>query len=228
MKRIAMISGFLLLIFGLTSPLTAQSWISKKSLNGEGLLVKQEMDIEGFTAIGLGIQAEVYLKQGNNYQVEIEAQQNIIDALEKEVDDEQWDISFPNNLRVRNYKKVTIWITMPTLTDVAIGGSGKIIGETPFKGLGDLEISIGGSGMIQLAGDAKDAELNIAGSGTIQTEDLKVNNVEISIAGSGKTYIHVDDGNMDVSVAGSGKVYYKGKARVSTSIAGSGSVKSID
>ena len=228
MKRISILTGLCFFLIGLLNPLAAQSWGNKKTIRGEGNLVKQTIDLAGFTAIALGIQADVYLTQGDDYRIEIEAQQNIIDALEKEVDDDQWNISFGNDVRVRDYEKATIWITMPTLSEVAIGGSGSITGETPFKGLGDIEISIGGSGDITLAGDAKDAELNIAGSGTIKAEDLKVDNVEISIAGSGKTYIHVDDGAMEVSIAGSGKVYYKGKASVSTSIAGSGSVRSIE
>lgn len=228
MKRIGILTGLCFFLLGLLHPLAAQSWGSKKTINGEGSLVKQPIDLDGFTAIGLGLQADVYLTQGDDYRVEIEAQQNIIDALEKEVENDQWNIGFGNNVRVRNYKKATIWITMPTLSGVAIGGSGNITGETPFKNMGDLKIAIGGSGDIKLAGDAKDVKLNIAGSGTIKAEDLKVANVKINIAGSGKTYIHVDDGDMNVSIAGSGKVFYKGSARIKTSIAGSGSVSSIE
>lgn len=206
----------------------AQNWRGKKTLNGEGPLVKKTLDIDNFESIGLGLQATVYLTQGNNYKVEIEAQQNIIDELNKEVKNGSWSIGFDENYRVNNYKRATVWITMPTIESMAIGGSGDIIGETPFKNLGDLKISIGGSGNITFAGDAEDLKLSIAGSGKIKAEDLKVDNAKVSIAGSGTTYLHVDNGDLDVSIAGSGKVYYKGKAGIKTSIAGSGSVSSIE
>lgn len=228
MKPLLQILSMLLLTAGLTTSLTAQSWGNKTTINGEGPMVKERLNVEGFTSIGLGMQATVYLTQGSSYSVEIEAQKNIIDALKKEVDDDSWNIGFEDNIRVRNYKKATIWITMPTLQDVAIGGSGEIYGKTPFRNLGNMKISIAGSGEIELAGDAKDTKLSIAGSGTIKAKDLKVASAKISIAGSGNTYIFVDDGDLDVSVAGSGKVFYKGRASIKTSIAGSGSVSTID
>lgn len=230
MKSFLQILFIAVLGLGLAAaPLSAQSWSKKKTLNGEGPMVKERLNIDGFTSIGLGMQATVYLTQGKEYSVQIEAQKNIIDALKKEVKDDSWNIGFDNNMRVRNYKKAKVWITMPTLEDVAIGGSGEIYGETPFLDLGNLKISIGGSGEIALAGDAKDVKLNIAGSGTIKTADLKATNAKVSIAGSGKTYIHIiNDGDLNVSVAGSGKVFYKGDAKVKTSIAGSGSVSTIE
>lgn len=208
--------------------LDAQSWRGKKTLNGEGPLVKKTLNVDDFDAIGLGLRATVYLTQGNEYKVEIEAQQNIIDELNTEVERDSWNIGFDNHIRPKNYKEATIWITMPTLTSVSIGGSGDIIGETPFNNLGDLSISIGGSGNISLAGDAEDLKMSIAGSGKIKAEDLKVDNAKVSIAGSGTTYIHVDNGDLNVSIAGSGKVFYKGRAGIKTSIAGSGSVSSME
>lgn len=228
MKRIGIVLGLCYLMIAMTCPLAAQSWINKKTISGKGELVKQKIELDEFTGIGLGIKAVVYLTQGKNYSIEIEAQQNIIDALKKEVKDDQWNISFEDKLRVRNYQQATIWITLPTLTKLAIGGTGEIIGKTPFQNLGNLELSIGGSGDIQLAGAAKNVTMSIAGSGTIRTDALKVAKATISIAGSGKAYVHLDDGDLDVSVAGSGKVFYKGKARVAAKIAGSGTVKSME
>lgn len=206
----------------------AQNWRGKKTLNGEGPLVKKTLDVNNFESIGVGLRATVYLRQGSDYKVEIEAQQNIIDELNKDVKGGSWDIGFDEDIRVKEYKKATLWITMPTIESMAIGGSGDIIGETPFNNLGDLSISIGGSGNISFSGNAKDLKMSIAGSGKIKAEDLKVDNAKVSIAGSGTTYIHVDNGDLNVSIAGSGKVFYKGKAGIKTSIAGSGSVSSID
>ena len=204
----------------------AQKW-RKKSINGEGPLVKKTLDVSGFESVGLGLNATVYITKGNNYKVEIEAQENIINELNTDVKDDSWSIGFDRDINARNYKKATVWITMPTVKNLAIGGTGEIIGKTPFNNLGDMKFSIGGSGEIEFAGSAKNVKLSIAGNGTIKAEDLKVDNAKVSIAGSGTSYIHVDDGDLDVSIAGSGKVYYKGKAGIKTSIAGSGKVTSM-
>lgn len=219
---------FILSIALLPTGADAQKWRSKKTINGEGPLVKKTLDVDNFESIGVGLRATVYLTQGSSYKVEIEAQQNIIDELNRDIRDGSWNIGFEDNVRARDYKKATVWITMPTIESMSIGGSGDIIGETPFNNLGDLSISIGGSGNVSFAGDAEDLKMSIAGSGKIKAEDLKVDNAKVSIAGSGTTYIHVDDGDLNVSIAGSGKVFYKGKAGIKTSIAGSGSVSSIE
>lgn len=215
---------FCLLLTGVS--LQGQRW-GKKTITGEGPLVKKTLAVKDFDSFGLGMNATVYVKQGRNFRVEIEAQKNIIDALELEVEDGAWNAGFGDDTKARNYKKAKIWITMPTVRSLAIGGTGEIIGESEFKDLGDLKLSIAGSGEIDFSGDAKDGKLSIAGSGTIRGENLKMDNAKVNIAGSGKTYLHMNNGDLKVSIAGSGDVYYKGKANVSSSIAGSGRVKSM-
>jgi len=209
-----------------TTSLHAQKW-NKKSITGQGALVKQTLSVDDFQSIGVGLNATVYLTQGSRYKVEIEAQKNIIDALKKEVKDGSWNIGFGDKVNAKNYKKAKIWITMPTVRSLSIGGSGEIIGQTAFNNLDDLKLSIAGSGEIDLKGDAKACKLNIAGSGKINAKNLEMASAKVSIAGSGTTYVHVKGGELNVSIAGSGSVFYNGSAKIKTSIAGSGSVQSL-
>ena len=228
MKAIKFLTLFTVCLLLLPTTSEAQRWGKKRSISGEGPLVKKTLDIDGFTNIGLGLSGTLYLTQGNTYKVEIEAQQNIIDELNKEVKNDGWSIGFENGVNAKNYKKVTVWVTLPNVGKASIAGSGAIYSKGAFNNLGDLKLSIAGSGNIEFMGDADFVELNIAGSGKIDARDLKAADAKVSIAGSGTSYIHVDNGDLKVSVAGSGNVYYKGKASIKTSIAGSGKVASIE
>ena len=228
MRIVKVVSLLLVGLFLIPATSHAQMWGKRKTITGQGALVKKTLSVSDFEKVGLGLNATLYVTQGNSYKVEIEAQENIINELNKEVEDGSWNIGFGDKVNARDYKKAKVWITMPTVKALSIGGSGEIIGQTPFTNLGDLKLSIAGSGDIEFAGDADDVKLNIAGSGTIKAEDLRVDNAKVSIAGSGTSYIHVNNGDLDVSIAGSGKVYYKGKAGIKTSIAGSGKVSSIE
>lgn len=108
---------------------------------------------------------------------------------------------------------------------------------------GDLELGLGGSGMIR-AGTSRSLEANVGGSGSIAagpTGNLKAavggsGNVdvasangrgELSIGGSGG--VNVRQGRMDklsVAIGGSGDVRYGGATRdLDVAIAGSGSVR---
>lgn len=195
-------------------------------VSGQGPVVKQEFQLDAFRSIGLGVAAEVYLTPGATQKVVVEGQQNIIDLLKKEVEKGSWNIGFPNNTRVRNYQTLKVYITLPKVEGLSIGGSGKIITQQPFAGLDKLDFSIGGSGTIEFAGSANALDISIGGSGNVKGEKLKVGECRVSIGGSGSAYVEVDD-KLDVSIAGSGNVYYGGRPKVNSAIAGSGKVRSM-
>ena len=182
---------------------SAQNW-KKGSISGEGPVVKKELNIESFTSLGLGVNADVYITKGAQ-KVTIEAQQNIIDNIKRNVKGDSWSIEHDKN--VKKHEKITLWISMPTVESLAIGGSGAIISKDAFNGLNNLEFSIAGSGKIEFSGSA--------------------DKLEVSIAGSGNCSIDVDN-DLEVSIAGSGDVRYKGSPKISSSIAGSGNVRSMN
>lgn len=214
----AAIAAFLLAL-----PLQAQS--SWKTITGEGPVVKEELSLDDFHSIGLGIAGTVYITPGKTRKVVVEAQKNLIDNLKREVRNGSWNIGFHNN--VRHSSDVKIYITLPTVQALSIGGSGKIIATEPFYHLGDLSFSIGGSGNIEFSGEAKALKVSIGGSGHVKAGNLRVESSKVSIGGSGSCYVEVGD-RLDVSIAGSGSVHYKGRPKVNSSISGSGKVRTME
>ncbi len=221
MKALSFATG-LLAIF-LCSAASAQNWAN--SITGEGPVVKQELSLAEFQSVGLGISGTVYLTPGKTQKVTVEGQKNLIDNLKKEVKNGSWNIAFVKNVRGKSDMK--IYITLPTVKNLAIGGSGKIIANEAFHNLGDLKFSIGGSGNIEFAGTANSLEVSIGGSGSVKAGNLKVQNSKVSIGGSGNCYVEVGE-QLDVSIGGSGSVHYKGRPRIKSSVAGSGKVMSME
>ncbi len=203
-----------------TFSLSAQ-WGS--GIKGEGNRVSKMLDIDQISGIGLALPADVYLIYGKKQKVEIKAQKNIIDNIEKDVRSGVWSIKFKKN--VQNMDPVDIYITLSEFDKLSIAGSGSIVGKDPFQ-LEDLKVSIAGSGDIELEGVAADLEISIAGSGGVELKDLKAKKCKVSIAGSGDCEINVEE-DLAVKIAGSGDVKYKGKPSVKSSIAGSGDVNSF-
>ena len=185
----------------------AQWWGS--SIRGEGKRVTKTLNLDKFTGIGVAIGAEVHLRQGNQQKVEIKAQQNIIDLIDKEVRSGKWQIRLEKGTNLRRHDGIDIYITLPMIDELSIAGSGSIVGETDFTNIDDLEISIAGSGDVDLNGAGEDLEVSIAGSGDVDLAGFKVEDCEVSIAGSGDCEINVS-GILEVSIAGSGDVKYKG------------------
>ena len=238
MKITKSIAAFLIISLLSVSQTFAQD------IYGEGATVTEKIDLETITGIGLGISADVFVKQGSTQEITIKGQKNIIDNIKKEVRGGSWNIEFEKH--VKKHNDIKIYITLSTLKDVSIGGSGSIIGQGKFTNLGDLNLSIGGSGDIEINADAKDIScniggsgemklsgtgdelsINIGGSGDIDAFDLSVKRCSVSTAGSGDVNVNVSD-ELDVSMVGSGDVTYKGNPKVHSSIVGSGDVERAD
>jgi len=210
-------------------------------IEGEGPVVTKTIELNEFHHLGLGISADVILTQGSKQEVRIKAQQNIIDNIKTKVKGNSWSIDFDEN--AKDYKNITIYITLPTLESIAIGGSGNISTTNKFDnsdrmdisigGSGDVSldltskkvnISIGGSGKVDLDGKGESMNISIGGSGDVAAFNFEVNNCDVSSAGSGKIDVNVSD-KLDVSLVGSGDVRYKGNPKVKSSIVGSGDVE---
>jgi Putative auto-transporter adhesin, head GIN domain len=209
-------------------------------IKGEGPVITKTIDLADFHSFGLGISGDVVLTQGSKQEVKIKGQANIIDNIKTKVRNNSWNIEFEES--VRDYDELTIYITVPTLEEVSVGGSGNITSTNSFDNLNDIDISIGGSGNVNLDFNAKDVDVSIGGSGEISLNgkgddltisiggsgnvkafDFQVNTCEISSAGSGDINVHVAE-SLEVSLVGSGDVTYKGNPRVKSSIVGSGDV----
>jgi hypothetical protein len=209
------------------------------SISGNGDEVKKDLDLDPFHSIGLSISADVILMQGDQ-KVEIDAESNIIDNITTKVKNGSWEIKFKE--RVKNYDKITIYITIPDLRAVSVAGSGDIMTKGAFTGMDNLSLSVAGSGDMKLegeansvsvsiagsgdvvmAGTANKVDVSIAGSGDVNLEDLVAGGCDVSIAGSGNCKVNTS-GSLDVSIVGSGDVYYTGEAKVHSSVMGSGNV----
>ena len=218
----------------------SQNWYGS-GMKGEGPLVTKTIDLSAFDAVGLSIDADVYLSQGSQ-SVKIEAQQNILDNIKKEVDGKYWKIKYDKN--VGKHEPIKIWISVPDLIAATVSGSGDIKGEGSFKGLGDLKLavsgsgnidfdsnssslnaSVSGSGNLNLNGSTGDCQIKISGSGDIDAGDLLSSTCSVKISGSGDASVNVKE-NLEVAIAGSGDVVYRGNPRVKSKISGSGDVRS--
>lgn len=208
-------------------------------IRGTGPVVTQAISIGELSAINMTISADVYFIKGDVQYIEIEAQQNIIDNIERDVDNGMWEIEFDK--RVYTHEPVKIYITTPHIEEIIISGSGDIFTEDMFEsdeieliisGSGDIDfaakslvtnITISGSGDIYLNGETNVQDIIISGSGNYNAYDYLSTETEVSIPGSGNCRVNVSD-MLDVDISGSGSVFYRGYPTIRTSISGSGSV----
>lgn len=201
---------------------------SMGGVKGNGNVIKKEITgLSGFESVGNGISADMILTQGNEYKVVYEGESNLLDYIDFDLHNDALDIdNKQQNKWIQNTKPIKIYITMPKLKAIALGGSGSVRSTNDFDSE-SLKIAIGGSGDVSVSGRADELKIAIGGSGDCDLIDLKCKNAKISIGGSGDCKVNVSD-DLVVAIAGSGDVRCKGRPRVKESIVGSGSVRLED
>lgn len=211
-------------------------------ISGRGDVVTQTLSLDDFTGFGNAIAADIFVRLGDEQEVVMEAQQNIIDNLKPDRhDDGFWEIEFEH--WVRHAEPIKIYITLTSLDKVVIAGSGDIKGEGAFPGLDNLELIIAGSGNMDfdldsknlrlvisgsgnfdLSGQSETLDIVVAGSGNIRAFDLETDRAEFQMAGSGGAKLSVAN-YLKATITGSGSVIYRGTPQTDIRITGSGEVK---
>lgn len=191
--------------------------------------------------ISCSTSANIVLTQEKKQSVRVEGQANIIAELSTKVVNGSWKIHFDKNIRTS--KKLTIYISIPTLKRISSNGSGKISGTNAFKSLGDftcqvngsgnitlgiyakyIKAGISGSGTMRLKGNAEKAKLTISGSGSILAYGFHTQETNARISGSGSTRVSVVK-SLDGSISGSGNINYLGSPDVNAHRSGSGRIR---
>ena len=217
---------------------------NKLCVSGEGDMVTRTLSINSFSEIDLQASAIVRIHQGTEQMVVATGHSNIIDLIETDISGNRWEIEMNRNC-IQNYE-LTIDITMATLTEVDLSGSGDIVINDftdnenlllKISGSGDIDMNnheglktfqgiISGSGNIVALKPVPGVEtldMIISGSGNIHMYNLGTDNSDLLISGSGniQTTTH---SHMDVRISGSGNVYYKGHPGINANISGSGNL----
>ena len=207
---------------------------------------KEKRNVEKFEEIGLGVGADLYLKQGPTTEVIIEAKEEILKKLKTEVKNGKLYIRFDSQ-KFFNHPRFKIYVTTPDINGLSVSGSGDILAESAINtdeislkisGSGSINIDnlqakkvisgISGSGNIFLGGsNLAYLEIGISGSGNLKAEKLPTVEFKGKISGSGSCRINVKS-TLKVSISGSGKIYYSGNPLIDASISGSGKVISTE
>ncbi len=216
-----------------------------RRIEGNGNIVTQERNIHSANKIKLAGSYDVEISKGSSAMVKVEADDNLMSHIIIENEGDWLIIKSRDHENLVSSKTIKIYINTDKLEAVHLAGSGNIIGNEKFTGADNIDLSIAGSGDINLqintpkvkasiagsgniilSGETKNEEIHIAGHGDYKAENLKAENAEIHIAGSGNVKIFADN-NLEINIAGSGDVFYKGNPKISQHIAGSGQIKQL-
>ena len=232
MKTIKHFSIFALLLFAATS------CFEDFTIRGNGVTANQLRTVTAFNKVKSSGDFEVQITKGDQLEVLINAEENILPYISTSVTDNTLLIDIPGLHNVKNRMPMTVYITIPELISVKQSGSGNISAdyftaetmELFISGSGSISsavdadvlyATISGSGSLLISGDSGESNLTISGSGNIDSSNLMVNKCNAHISGSGNMQVNALK-SLYARISGSGNIYYYGNPNIELSISGSG------
>jgi hypothetical protein len=208
---------------------------------GSGNVVNETRSVDSFNSIDLRGSGALFLSQGSQQPLRIEAEDNILKVLTTRVESRKLIIGSDSCISAT--KPIRIYANAKDINSLEVSGSGTITGESMIQadsldlklsGSGSMDLNlkaktlrteIPGSGTILLRGAADEQSADISGSGKIAGYYLATKRSVITISGSGVVEANVSD-EIATRISGSGAVYYRGHPeRISEDISGSGVVR---
>jgi len=174
---------------------------------GKGEIILSEKEISSFSDLKVSGDFEVILKQEDTYSCKIETYENLISLIEVENSGQSLEIGTGKCISGR--KRSKIYISAPSISYMGFSGAIKATSENMMKvnslnikGSGasevvlnietkNLDIDVSGSAKIHLGGKTDIISFDASGSGFLNASNLKAQNAQVSISGSGNCNLHV-------------------------------------
>jgi hypothetical protein len=191
-------------------------FMSGDRIDGEGPQTSRTIPWPGGDLLEVSLGADVRYVQGPNTGLVAIGRKTTVDNLE--VINGEVRFIKPMN----NRGDLEIVLTAPDVTRFKLRGSHNLIVD--FYDHDTMDVSLAGSGDVDLNGKARSLNLSIAGSGDVDAANLVLTDATVSIAGSGDATIGPTQ-SADISIAGSGDVELTSHpVTVKSRVAGSGSI----
>ncbi len=225
MKKLTFLSMALLLAF---PSCYIDGW--NQGISGNGHVVDETRDISGFTGVHVSTGIDVYLSQGNQFEVVVEADENLQDVILTEVNGNMLVVK-TDHVNIRSAKSKRVHVTLPELTELKISSAGDCVGQTPFtcddlrlsiSSAGDLtleveadriDLDISSSGDARLAGSADEFNVRLSSAGDLNAFDLVAAKVDVDVSSAGDARVHATE-EISMNASSAGNIYYRGDARV--------------
>ena len=201
-----------------------------QGISGNGRVVEETRDISGFTGVHVSSGIDVYLSQGDEFEVVVEADENLQDVIVTEVNGNMLVVK-TDHVSIRSAKSKIVHVTLPELSELKISSAGDCVGQNPFS-CGDLRLSISSAGDLslevdadridldisssgdaRLAGSADEFNVRLSSAGDLNAFDLVAAKVDVDVSSAGDARVHATE-EISMNASSAGNIYYRGDARV--------------
>jgi Putative auto-transporter adhesin, head GIN domain len=216
-----------------------------QTFKGSGHVVTERRSLAAFDRVELEGEGRLIIGPDARAGLEVRTDDNLLGLIHTDVVDGRLVIGIRPSSDLEPSDGLTYRVSCDRLSELRLSGSGAIeardcpashlivrldgSGTVRVEGVDATRVDaqIGGSGTIRAVGQSIQVNATVAGSGTVDGNELRARDVEAAIPGSGQVIVWATD-TLDVDISGSGSVSYRGRPAVTQAISGSGAVTQGD
>lgn len=222
----------LIFLLFVTSQMFAQG------VRGNGRVITENRSVGSFDGIIIKGACDIILTEGSN-SVKLEADENLQEVVDIYVKD--GNLVIKNKESIKKSTEMNLYISVRELRLLNISGAANLEARGVIHGK-ELEINVSGAvdatmevdvaclnifcngaATLNLSGRSGCANYEIDGAATIKAYDLRSDEVEIDVRGTGSAQLNAAE-SLDIKVSGMANIDYKGNPSMTKSIKGMGSV----
>ena len=211
---------------------------------GNGNVVTQERNVsEDFTEVRGSAGLDVYLTQGNENKIVVEADENLLQYISTDVKNGKLHVTTSSNIGRSKAKK--IYVTFKELNNIEASSGADVIGNSVIKSQNlslrsssgadltvevfsqELAIKSSSGSEVEVSGKASSLKADASSGSEIDAEKLLVVNCNAEASSGAEVTVNVKD-KLETRVSSGGNVnYYGNPVSVNSNKSSSGSVKKM-
>lgn len=202
---------------------------SKPCIKGSGNVKTEDRKITGFNSIETSGGFEVIIKKSNDFNVQIEADENLHANIITEV--VSGKLIIRNEKSVCNAKELKVTLSMPELTGINCSGASEVKTLDKFNsekfdlkcsGASELELNIdtklltsklSGASEVKIQGSADTYTLELSGASEVKALDFSAKKCAIVTKGASSCRIAVSE-ELSIKASGASDIKYKGNPKI--------------
>lgn len=211
------------------------------SVKGNGNVVEEEREVTGFNGIKTSRGVNVYISQGDGEKVVIEADENLVDIIETDVENSILKVT--TRRRIREATSTKVFVTFRELEEVKAFAGSNVYSEKAVRAgnmdvsasagsnikldvaANKMEVSASAGANIFLEGTAREISVHASAGSNVKAEGL-VTEVCRAKAGSGANIYITVEKEMEGRASSGGNVFYSGNPQqINASSSSGGNVK---
>jgi len=177
-------------------------------VSGSGNTASEKRDVADFQAIDVGGVFQVEVTAQKDFDVEIEADDNLLPLIKTEV--RGGVLRLETEKRISTGNPIRVRISAPDIQNLEVSGASKV--SLTNLSNENLEIDSSGASKITVAGETANLIIDVSGASKIDAENLKTENASIDASGASSVSVYATN-ELKTDVSGASSVIYQGSPK---------------